>query len=45
MNVKKSKVVVFERVEAQVIDFTTPYKVRIATGTDCEIVWGGGKWK
>lgn len=29
MNVKKSKVILFKRAEAQVIDFATPFRMRV----------------
>ncbi|KAK3893665.1 hypothetical protein Pcinc_002527 [Petrolisthes cinctipes] len=41
VNVGKSKVMVFERAETEVIDFATPYRVAVPTGTKCEITLRG----
>ncbi|KAK3889856.1 hypothetical protein Pcinc_006182 [Petrolisthes cinctipes] len=41
VNVSKSKVMVFERSETEVIDFATPYRVGVPTGTKCEITLRG----
>ena len=40
MNAGKSKVMVFERREAQVIDFNTLYRKSVTAGGRCEIVLG-----
>lgn len=41
MNASKSKAMVFKRAEMEVIDFTTPCRVRVPTRTVCEINLGG----
>ncbi|KAK3896274.1 hypothetical protein Pcinc_000018 [Petrolisthes cinctipes] len=41
VNVGKSKVMVFEKTKTEVIDFATPYRVAVPTGTECEITLGG----
>ncbi len=41
VNVGKSKVVVFERNEAEVCDFRTPYRVSVPAAGGCEVVLGG----
>ena len=40
MNTGKSKVIVFERKEIEVVDFTMPYRVGVPT-VGCEVVLGG----
>ena len=41
VNAEKSKVMVFERREVQVVDFNTPYKVSVSAVRRCEVVLGG----
>ncbi|MCP5003018.1 MAG: hypothetical protein GY941_03575 [Planctomycetes bacterium] len=40
VNVGKSKVMVFERAEGEVIDFATPYRVGVPNESRCEIMLG-----
>ncbi len=43
VNAGKSKVMVFERREVEVIDFRNPYRVSVPVDERCEIVMGGGR--
>ena len=40
VNVGKSKVMVFERREVEVVDFNTPYGVSVPAVGRCEVVLG-----
>ncbi len=40
-NAEKSKVMVFERREVEVVDFRNPYRVSVPVDERCEIVIGG----
>ena len=40
VNVKKSRVMLFERREVEVVDFNTPYRVSVPAVGRCEIVPG-----
>ncbi len=41
VNSKKSKVMVFERREVEVVDFWNPYRVSVPVNERCEIAMGG----
>ncbi len=43
VNAGKSKVMVFERREEEVIDFNTAYRVRLPAVTRCRIILGSEK--
>ncbi len=43
VNAGKSKVMVFERREVELVDFGNPYKVSVPVDEWCEVVIGGGK--
>ncbi len=45
VNVGKSKVMVFERREVEVVGFLNPYRVSVPVDERCEIVLGGKGWK
>ena len=42
VNAGKSKVMVFERTQAKVVDFSTPYRVSVPVVGRCEVVLEGG---
>ncbi len=41
MNVGKTKVIVFERKEVEVVDFSNPYMVSVPVAGRCEVDLGG----
>ena len=41
MNVEKNKVMVFERKEVEMVDFSAPYRVNVPIGERCEVGLGG----
>ncbi len=41
VNAGKSKVMVFERREVEVVDFRNPYRVSVPVDERCEIMMGG----
>ena len=45
VNPRKSKMMVFERREVEVVDFNTPYRVSVLAVGRCEVVLGGKKMK
>ncbi len=45
MNAGKSKVMVFERKEVEVVNFGNPYRVNVPVDDRCEIVMGGDRMK
>ncbi len=45
VNAGKSKVMVFERGEVEVVDFRNSYRVSVPVDERCEIVMGGKGWR
>ncbi len=45
VNAGKSKVMVFERKEVEVVNFGNPYRVSVPVDERCEVVMGGERMK